>query len=346
MFSQSNPLQPEASWLTVNRVCNLRCRWCYAEGTAYHNNEMSFRSAQDLTILSKKLGVQGMLLIGGEPTLWRYLLGYNHFCRKMGLKSVLVTNGIKFGDDEFWERYQQDPNDDVGLSLKAFSQEHLKEVAQSTAFQQMKKGIARACAKFNVPVSITYNSFYCGHIPEMVRVAIDCGANGVKIDFCSTTFSNDKPESTYMVSPQELAKNIMRDYSELVRITRDRLVFEMMIPFCLFSREFIEELKEKRQITSVCQLRKGKGLIWDENGNVLMCNALFDYPIGHYGTDFANVESLRQWLNSDKVLGYYNKMGAYPSVSCRTCKMYQDCGGGCPLRWAIYDPEQIVKPFD
>ena len=119
----------------------------------------------------------------------------------------------------------------------------------------------------------------------------------------------------------------------------------MMIPFCLFSREFIKELKAKNQIVSVCQLKKGNGLIWDEQGNVLMCNSLFSYPIGRYGTNFTNVESLKQWLNSETILGYYNKMGAYPSDSCQSCEMYQDCGGGCPLRWAIYDPKDIVKPF-
>jgi len=203
----------------------------------------------------------------------------------------------------------------------------------------------RACSHFNSQISITYNTFYCGYLPEMVQFAINCGSKGVKIDFCSTIFTNNKPDSRYMIPPEELAFNVMRDYPKLMEITDGKLVFEMMIPFCLFPREFIEELKKKKQITSVCQLKKGKGLIWDEYGNILMCNALFDYPIGHYGTDFTNAESLKRWLNSPIVLGYYNRIGAYPSSSCQFCELYQECGGGCPLRWAIYKPNEIVKSF-
>jgi len=346
MFDKEhNRIKSGVSWLTVNRVCNLRCKWCYAEGTNYRPKEMSLELAKKLTILTKKMGVDGIILIGGEPTLWKRLFKYNCFCKETGIRSALVTNAIKFGEDKFWEKYQEFPNDNIGLSLKARNPKHLEEVAQSTAFEQMKKVMKRACTCFNCQVSITYSSFYCGNLLDMAQFAIDCGSNGVKINFCSTTFTNNKPDSTYMVSPQELAFNVQRDYTRLTEITNDRLVFEMMLPFCLFSKEFIEKLKEKGQIVSVCQLKKGNGLIWDECGNILICNALFDYPIGHYGTDFTNPESLERWFNSETVLDYYNRMGAYPSNLCQSCVMYQDCGGGCPLRWAVYNPKEIVKPF-
>lgn len=344
---KKNKIEPKISWLTVNRICNLRCRWCYAESADYHPDEMSFELAKKLTRIVKEIGVPAILLIGGEPTLWKHILGFNHFCREIGIRSVLVTNGLQFGNDNFWEKYQEIPNDNVGLSLKAWNPEHLKEVAQSTAFKQMKEGMERACARYHSQIGITYNSFYCGNLTNMVQFAMDCGAKAVQINFCYTTFtSNKEPVSTYMVPPRELVANIMRDYPGLMRITDGKLAFEMMLPFCLFPREFIQELKEKDQIISVCQLKKGKGLVWDEYGNILMCNALFNCPIGHYGTDFTDVESLQKWLNSDTILSYYNKMGAYPSSLCRSCKMYQDCGGGCPLRWAIYSPKDIVKPFE
>ncbi len=346
MFFKDKGIEPLLCWLTVNRNCNLRCRWCYAEGTDYRSDEMSLPLAQELATVAQEVGTKGILLIGGEPTLWESIFDFNHFCRhERKIRTVLVTNGIQFGNDEFWEKYQKDPNDNIGLSLKAWNPEHLKEVARSTAFDQMHEGMKRVCSHFNSQTSITYNTFYCGNLLKMAQFAVDCGSKGVKIDFCSTTFVGQKPDSTYMVDPQQLATNIIRDYPELMRITGGKLTLEMMIPFCLFPREFIEDLKAKNQITSVCQLKKGKGLIWSERGDLQMCNALFDYPIGHYGTDFTNAESLKQWLNSETVLGYYNKMGAYPSISCQSCDLYQDCGGGCPLRWAIYDPNKLVKPF-
>ena len=340
-------INPQISWITVNRSCNLRCRWCYAEGAEYRQQkEMSLETAQMLTKITKEVGVPAILLIGGEPTLWPHIFKFTRFCKNLGIKSVLVTNGLRFGNNGFWDDYCETPNDNIGLSLKAWNPEQLRKIAGSSDFEQMKLGMKRACDRFHSQIGITYNSFYQGNLTDMARFAIDCGAKAVQINFCYTSFVDGKPISTHMVPPEELAKNIVTDYPELMKITNGKLAFELMLPFCLFPREFIEQLKENDQIISVCQLKKGKGLVWDENGNFMMCNALFDYPIGHYGTDFINAQSLLNWLNSEVVLGYYNRMGAYPSEKCRKCTMYLQCGGGCPLRWAVYKPDKVVKPFN
>ena len=118
-----------------------------------------------------------------------------------------------------------------------------------------------------------------------------------------------------------------------------------MVPLCLWPQSFIEELKRKDQILSVCHVHKRKGLIFTETGGIIICNALFDYPVGSYGDDFHDGQSLLEWLNTSEVLGYYNSIGCYPSLACETCQWYQDCGGGCPLRWALYKPDDIIQPI-
>jgi len=178
----------------------------------------------------------------------------------------------------------------------------------------------------------------------MVAFAIKCGAKAVKIDFCSTTFLKGQPNTTYMVEPRRLVENILRDYPILEQITKGRIVFEMMIPFCLWPSSFIKELKQKGQILSVCHVLKRKGIIFDEIGNVIMCNALFDYPLGRYGNEFNNRTSLLAWLNTPRIINYYDHIRRYPSMSCKICSWYSDCGGGCPLRWSVYDPNELI-PF-
>ena len=41
-----------------------------------------------------------------------------------------------------------------------------------------------------------------------------------------------------------------------------------------------ERLVEKKQISTVCQLQQRSGLIFGTNGELLVCNSLFDFPIG------------------------------------------------------------------
>ncbi len=336
--------KPEVTWLTVNRKCNFRCRWCYAEGTEYNpSSEMSLEMAKRLTIISKEIGIRNILIIGGEPTLWKHIFEFNEFCLEEGLRSVLITNGLQFGSDRFWQKYKKSPSHNIGLSLKASNSKQLQEVTGVENFSVVKKGITRALTQLDAQVSITYNKFYTESLVDMVQFAIDCGAETVKIDFCSTTFVGGKAMGTYMVDPRELARNIMRDYPHLERATSGHIVFELMLPFCLWPLEFIEELKNKGQIMSVCHVHKRKGFIFSEAGELIACNALFDYPIGKLDNDFSDGKSLLHWLNTSRIIGYYNSIRCYPSLDCESCRWYSDCGGGCPLRWALYEPEEIIN---
>ena len=194
-------------------------------------------------------------------------------------------------------------------------------------------------------VSITYNVFYVDNLLELVKFAVWCGAKTIKIDFCSVRFINNKVDSSFMVKPERLIKNILKDYPFLEEITEGNIVFEMMLPFCLWPVDFINKLKNEGKILSVCHVLKQKGIIFDEGGNLIICNALFDYPIGRYGTDFCDKISLLDWLNKPQIINYYNSLRRYPSLKCKSCSVYFECGGGCPLRWTIYKPDELVKPI-
>ncbi|MBU1557822.1 hypothetical protein KKC45_02575, partial [Patescibacteria group bacterium] len=43
----SNKVNPKNGWITVNRTCNMRCKWCYAKETEYRG-ELSLEFAQKL----------------------------------------------------------------------------------------------------------------------------------------------------------------------------------------------------------------------------------------------------------------------------------------------------------
>ena len=54
---------PVVAWLNVNQACNMRCRWCYAEGTHYNTrNEMTTDLAKELVEMSILLGVKEFVL--------------------------------------------------------------------------------------------------------------------------------------------------------------------------------------------------------------------------------------------------------------------------------------------
>lgn len=334
---------PRAVWLTVNRNCNFRCKWCYAEDTGYSKKEMSLELAKNLFTLCRNIGIEKFLLIGGEPTLWEHLIEFNKFCLTHRVETILVTNGARFGNDSFWNKYLEYPNSQIGLSLKAGNSEDLKSFTGFSDFELLSKGISRAVNQLNANISITYNSCYSDSLVSMAHFAKKCGAKTLKIDFCSTVFVNEKPNSTYMIDPKEMVEIILKKYDHIDDMFNGRLVFEMMVPFCIWPKNFIEKLKAKGQILSVCHVHKKEGVIFDEEGNILICNALFDFPMGKYGTDFTE-NTFLSWINRESMSNAKNRLRCYPSTKCCDCKWYSDCGGGCPLRWTIYNPKDIVNP--
>jgi len=338
---------PKSAWITVNRSCNLRCKWCYAQGTNYDKeSEMSLDFAKEIILLIKSLDIKNVVIIGGEPTLWPYLIEFNKFCSSLGIKTTLVTNAIKFSNDLFWESYKKSSNTKVGISIKAYDLSSFKKACGVSNLNSVKLGIKRATELFGkCGVSFVYNTFIKDNLIDTTKFAMENGAKYVSISPCIPTFNGDIIENKYSIEIDEFISDFIRDYKILSDITKNRLYLSMKIPFCLWPKDFIEEMLSKKQLSSICQVRKKSGILFDTGGELIMCNNLYSYPMGVYKKDFTDKDSVIALLNSPEVISYYNRINSYPSEKCINCSKYEICAGGCPLIWSIYDPN-IIKGWD
>jgi radical SAM protein with 4Fe4S-binding SPASM domain len=192
---------------------------------------------------------------------------------------------------------------------------------------------------------MVYNTLNVNSLVDIAHFAIDCGANSISLSPCTPAIDKTGANSDFMIEPAKLVSNIIRDYQKLSRITEERLSFSMKLPLCLWPEDFIDMLIEKRQITTVCQLQMKNGIIFSEDGSLTLCNSLFDYPIAKYGIDFVKGNELLAFLNTRKVVDFYDDINTYPSEKCITCKKFVYCGGGCVLLWAVYNAEQVIKGY-
>lgn len=110
------------------------------------------------------------------------------------------------------------------------------------------------------------------------------------------------------------------------------------IPLCLFPESFIEQMIAKRQLTTICQVYGRSGINFDINGDVILCNQLYDTVIAKRKVDFNSGQGLIEHLNSSSIRKDYRQLLRFPSASCSKCRWNADCRGGCLLNWALYDP--------
>lgn len=343
--SRIREIKPSVMWLTVNRECNFRCKWCYAQGTGYVKEEMPFDLAIRLSRIGVDIGIKQVLLIGGEPTLWPHVTEYNAFAKAEKLQTTLVTNAFLCGSDPYWNKYIENPCNSHGISLKAGNPGQLLELTGVNNFDTLLKGISRLNALSPSFVSIVYGPDYDENIQELVSLAMSCGAKGVSIDFCRGFVSNGSINDSSAGTFRDAALNIVKNYDELNRITDGNLGIEMSMPFCVWPTEFVQKLIEHHQAMSICHVIKRKGLIFDSNGDLLMCNSLFDFPIGRLDVDYCDSKTLLDHLNKPEIIGYYDRISSYPSTKCAECSWYSMCGGGCPLHWATHKPDDVIRPI-
>lgn len=340
----SEKIIPSCAWITVNRTCNLRCGGCYAESTGYGaGQDMDFELAKKIAGLISALDIKSVIVVGGEPTLWDHLTDFNKFCRDINLNTTVVTNAIRFGADRFWSRYMENPSTKVGISIKAFDKASLKKIAGVDSFKLAEKGLRRAISHFNCGVSTVYSTSSADSILDLAKFAMDCGARSLTLSPCTPSFCDGEADGTYIVEANKMVAHIVDVYPKLVEITGGNITFSMKLPLCLWPKEFVENLVQQNQISTVCQVQQKAGVVFDVDGQLMLCNSLFDFPLGKYGVDFTDKESLVALMNSQKTVDMYNSLTAYPSEKCITCSLWNVCAGGCPLYWTLFDPNEVIK---
>lgn len=74
--------------------CNLRCRYCYNPDIVQGEGRIS--EASVLSILSKRVGLlEGVVLSGGESTLYPNIVGLSREIKTLGYKIKLDTNAMR-----------------------------------------------------------------------------------------------------------------------------------------------------------------------------------------------------------------------------------------------------------
>lgn len=151
----------------------MRCKWCYAENSHYDTDkQMSTGLAKELVNISLDFGVKEFVLIGGEPTLWNGFFEIIKYIKENGAKISIITNGMRFSEDKFWENYKKDPATSIGLSVKAATKEIFNVATGIDQYEKSMVGIQRIIQFHQCGVSAVHNKLV--GIDGIVDIAKKC----------------------------------------------------------------------------------------------------------------------------------------------------------------------------
>lgn len=330
-------------WLTVNRECNLRCNWCYAKGAKFLKEEdMTFEDACTAVDLGFDYGIRSVALIGGEPLCWPYLSSLLKYIKAKGMGCGIVSNGIYLSDKGYLLKLKEDGLTSVNFSIKADTKEGY---INSTGFDVFADAL-NAIKNLNDTdiknvVSFVITEDNADKLIKIAKIVKEIGVKNLYLTFCNNCVDSSGIKKNVQ-NPVNMVKKFVSCYDEMNNLNI-QFRLNQSLPACIWPHNFLQKMEDRKQLLSVCHLHSRSGLIFDPKLRILVCNALFDFPLGQFGVDFYDMESLNTYMNSDQVTGIFKKLLRSPTKKCGYCDIFKYCAGGCVLQWFSYSYDELMK---
>ena len=163
--------------LEVTRRCNLRCRFCFADGGAADDDPSAEELEAAITDIVQKCGPVLLQLSGGEPTLRDDLPRLVRFAKDAGCSTVqLNTNGLRLArDPDYAARLAEAGLDIVFLQFDGVD-DAIYQILRGAALLKEKTEAIRVCDRLRLGVTLVptvvpgVNDHALG---EIVRFAAD-----------------------------------------------------------------------------------------------------------------------------------------------------------------------------
>lgn len=333
------------AWVTLNRKCNLRCKWCYAQGAAFNDSlDMPLSLGRNIIGLISELNIKNIAFTGGEPACHNEIAEFIYYAASKGLKSSLITNGIALSDKHFLKSLTSQGLSSVNLSLKGYSEEDYKENTGVKAYNTVLKAISNLSESdvYQV-VSIVLNSNNIETYLYAIKDAVDNGAKEFHFSFehdFSVLEGMKKEHDVHSI--YKLIRGFTNSYEELVSITKGNFTLHQSFPLCIWEKNFIDLLRKNNQIITSCQLLERSGLVFDTDGSLIPCNLMHQVHLAKYERDFSDKTSFLSFWTSKKTTEIYRQFCRQADKTCSLCEEKTHCGGGCLSNWYNFSFDELV----
>ena len=103
----------------LNFSCNQKCIHCFnAEDFRASYKDMSFSKVSSAMFKMSKEGYKSLSLLGGEPTVYPFILKVVRLGKKLGYKRIMTfSNGLRYADPAFIDEMKRAGLTDTCLSV-------------------------------------------------------------------------------------------------------------------------------------------------------------------------------------------------------------------------------------
>ncbi len=321
-FDPGSVKYPILSEIALTYRCQNRCDFCYASSPYRGDASAEMSTGQIKKIIDRikfEAHVPTISFTGGEPTLRDDLPELIEHAGRAGMRTNLITNGIRCADRSFVSGLFSAGLNSAQVSLESHHEElHNRITGNPTAYGKTIAGIENLAG---AGIYTHTNTTICEKNRESLLKLVD--------------FVHERFGFPYLSMNMIIATGIARDnenirigYSAIGDILKPviehcdsigiKLVWYSPTPYCLFNP--VDHNLGSKSCACISGL-----LSVNPAGDVLPCSS-YDRGVGNLLKN-----SFEHVWNSDQAL-YYRERRYVPPV-CRLCDYEELCGGACPLYW-------------
>jgi radical SAM protein with 4Fe4S-binding SPASM domain len=316
---------PVLSEIALTYRCQNRCFFCYASSPDRGRVVPEMTTSEVKVVLDKivdQARVPTVSFTGGEPTLRADLPELIAYARSRGLRTNLITNGIRSADEDYVALLAEAGLNSAQVSVEAGdAATHDAVVAHPGAFERTIRGVGNLkAAGIHTHTNTTINARNLSALPALIDLLAEMRAVwAVPVEYLSmnmvirTGGAVGVPDISY-----DRIGEIVLGLKERAEEHDMRLVWYSPVPYCLFNPA------AHGLGSQACSAADGL-LSIAPDGQVLPCSS-FEQGIGNLAhEDFATIwhrRTARYWRDKE-----------FLPPGCKDCDLVEICCGACPLYW-------------
>lgn len=160
------------AYIQITRKCNQQCIICSNPPSGWR--DLTLSKAKELVDKYIKAGYDGLILSGGEPTVYPYLPELITYCQRKKFPVRLISNGQKMADSRYVKVLAKAGLRHVGISLYSDNEKVQAQLTgNAKALDNIKQALSNLIkAKIHVDICIAISKLNADHLSQVVKFVI------------------------------------------------------------------------------------------------------------------------------------------------------------------------------
>ena len=334
-------------------LCNLNCAHCFTKDAAV-SSEMTFKEKLHMLDQMYELGINEILIGGGEPFTKSDFPDFVEACLSRDIITKVFTNGLLLTDEKLAERMSKWNLKYMSISIDGANEEEYEKVRGVKGLAIIKENLKllkRHC-DFTIAASITINPYNYQDAGTLLALIDDFGFDRLKVRPVKPAGNVMRNRDVFLTAPQYV--HFIKDAQT---IWNDKYQHRFTLDFSWGDTRLVYDADNNAVVPlDITYPYEGYGcfagkvnIVFDSAGNALTCGFLPN-QLSKSQNDNLHMKSIKEiWESGVKFTSLRNLAG---NPACLNCNYYSICRGGCMARNLFYgmdinrpDPWCIRKYF-